>query len=154
MAGNKNTAEFVREALGDKIEALGYTLWDVEFVKEASEWYLRFTIDSDEGITIDDCEKVHRFIDPLLDELDPIEQAYHLEVSSPGVEREIRRPEHFAACIGERVEVKLFTALDGKKSYVGELVSFEDGVITLSENGKEYKIPREKASKIKTVFEF
>ncbi len=151
---NKNTAETVREALGEKIEALGYRLWDVEFVKEASEWYLRFTIDSDEGITIEDCEKVHRFIDPLLDELDPIEQAYHLEVSSPGIEREIRTPEHFAACTGEKVEVRLFSPLDGKKSYSGELVSLEDGIITLDNEGMIYKIPRDKASRIKTVFDY
>ncbi|MBQ7161490.1 MAG: ribosome maturation factor RimP [Clostridia bacterium] len=151
---DKNTAETVREALGDKIEALGYRLWDVEFVKEASEWYLRFTIDSDEGIDIEDCEKVHRFIDPLLDELDPIEQSYHLEVSSPGIEREIRTPEHFAACIGEKVEVRLFAPLDGRKSYTGILVSYENDEIKLDDSGREYVIPRGKASKIKTVFDF
>lgn len=151
---NKNTADIVREALGDKIEALGYRLWDVEFVKEASEWYLRFTIDSDEGITIEDCEKVHRFVDPLLDELDPIEQAYHLEVSSPGVERDIRTPEHFAACIGEKVEVKLFAPLDGRKSCTGILVSYENDVITIDDGAAEIKIPRAKASKIKTVFDY
>ena len=151
---NKNTAEIVREALGEKIEALGYTLWDVEFVKEASEWYLRFTIDNDAGITIEDCERVHRYIDPLLDELDPIEQAYHLEVSSPGIERDIRTPDHFKACLGERVEVRLFAPLDGKKSYAGTLVSYENEIITLDDGGTEYTIPRDKASRIKTVFEF
>jgi len=154
MANAKNTAEKVREALEAQINSLGYRLWDVEFVKEASEWYLRFTIDSDEGITIEDCEKVHRFIDPLLDELDPIEQSYHLEVSSPGVERDIRTPEHFAACIGETVEIKLFAPLDGKKNYSGTLLSFENQTIKIEDGGREYLIPRDKASKIKTVFEF
>ena len=151
---NKNTAETVRDALGEKIESLGYRLWDVEFVKEASEWYLRFTIDNDEGITIEDCEKVHRFIDPLLDELDPIEQSYHLEVSSPGVERDIRTPEHFAACIGEKVEVRFFAPENGRKSCTGRLVSYENDIITVDDGGTEYRIPRAKASKIKTVFDY
>ena len=154
MANAKNTAERVREALLLEIEGLGYRLWDVEFVKEATEWYLRFTIDSDEGITIEDCERVHRHIDPLLDELDPIEQSYHLEVSSPGVERDLRTPEHFAACIGEKIEVKLFAPLDGKKSYCGTLLSYENDTIKIGDGGAEYDIPRDKASKIKTVFEF
>ena len=154
MANAKNTAEKVREALAPEIEGLGYRLWDVEFVKEASEWYLRFTIDSDDGITIEDCEKVHRHIDPLLDELDPIEQSYHLEVSSPGVERDVRTPEHFAACVGETVEVKLFAPIDGRKSYRGKLLGFENETIKLEDGGVEYGIPRDKASKIKTVFEF
>lgn len=154
MASNKNTAARVKEALEPTINELGYRLWDVEYVKESSEWYLRFTIDNDEGIDIEDCEKVHRTIDPLLDELDPIEGAYHLEVSSPGIERDIRTDEHFAACMGEKVEVRLFAPLDGRKSFVGILAAYEDGVITIDENGVECKIPRDKASVIKTVFDF
>ena len=86
-------------------EGLGYELWDVEYVKEGADYYLRITIDSSEGITIEDCEKMHRAIDPVLDEADPIESAYYLEVSSPGSERELRTDAHILACIGEDVEV-------------------------------------------------
>ena len=151
---NKNIAENVREALEGTINGLGYRLWDVEFVKEASEWYLRFTIDSDDGITIDDCEKVHRVIDPMLDDLDPIDHAYHLEVSSPGIERDIRTDEHFAACIGEEIEIRFFAPVNGQKSCKGTLISYENGIITIRNAGAEIQIPRDKASKIKTVFEF
>lgn len=154
MASNKNTAARVKQVLEPTINELGYRIWDVEYVKEASEWYLRFTIDNDEGINIEDCEKVHRTIDPMLDELDPIEGAYHLEVSSPGIEREIRTDEHFVACLGEKVEVRLFAPFEGKKSFVGILTAYEDGIITIDENGTESKIPRDKASMIKTVFDF
>lgn len=79
-------------------EELGYFLWDVEYVKEGSEMYLRITIDSEEGITIEDCEKMHRAIDPILDEADPIDEAYHLEISSPGIERELKNDMHVEAC--------------------------------------------------------
>lgn len=146
----KNIAATVRDALEDTVNGLGYRLWDVEYVKEASEWYLRFTIDNDEGITIEDCEKVHRTIDPLLDELDPIEGAYHLEVSSPGIERELRTDAHLQACAGEKVEAKLFAPFDGAKVYSGTLDSFSKENVVIG--GKE--IPRDKISKINTVFEF
>ena len=79
-------------------EELGYFLWDVEYVKEGADMYLRITIDSEEGITIEDCERMHRAIDPLLDEADPIEGAYHLEISSPGIERELKNDMHITAC--------------------------------------------------------
>ena len=146
----KNIAATVRDALESTVNGLGYRLWDVEYVKEASEWYLRFTIDNDEGITIEDCETVHRTIDPLLDELDPIEGAYHLEVSSPGIERELRTDSHLQACLGEKVEAKLFAPYDGSKVYNGTLDSFSKESVVIG--GKE--IPREKISKINTVFDF
>ena len=86
------------------VESLGYFLWDVEYVKEGADMYLRITIDSEEGITIEDCEKVHRAIDPLLDEADPIEEAYHLEISSPGIERELKNEMQIGACADWDVE--------------------------------------------------
>ena len=145
-----NIANTVKKALEGVINDLGYRLWDVEYVKEASDYFLRFTIDSDEGITIEDCEKVHRTIDPMLDELDPIEDAYHLEVSSPGVEREIRTDFHLEFCKGEKVEAKLFAPFEGSKSYVGILDGFDENTVTVG----GVAIPRDKISKINTVFEF
>ena len=104
----KNIVSEVSEALTPVINDLGYEVWDIEYVKEGADYFLRFTIDSDDGITIEDCEKVHRAIDPLLDELDPIEDAYNLQVSSPGLERDVKYPWHYEALIGEKLELRLF----------------------------------------------
>lgn len=154
MANNKNIAGVVTELITPTVEELGYMLWDVEFVREAAEWFLRITIDNEEGITIEDCEKVHRAIDPMLDEADPIEVSYRLEVSSPGLEREIRTEVHFESCIGEKIIVKLFTKLDSKKEYIGILKAYENKQIILDTDEGEKKIDRKLASKIRTVFDF
>ena len=136
-------------------EELGYFLWDVEYVKEGADMYLRITIDSEEGINIEDCERMHRAIDPLLDEADPIEEAYHLEVSSPGLERVLRKPDHYEAAIGCDVEIRLFAPDENKrKSYTGELVAYEEGTLTICEAGNEYKLPLAKISKVQTIFDF
>ena len=152
--GTKNVAAVVSELIAPVAEELGYFLWDVEFVKEGSRHILRVTIDSEEGINIDDCEKMHRAIDPVLDEADPIENAYYLEVSSPGIERELRTTEHILACIGETVEVKLYAPVDGTKSFNGILAGCENGKIsvTVGENVKVFD--RKDVAKIKTVFDF
>ncbi len=151
-----NVATVVSELIVGKVEELGYMLWDVEFVKEGSDYYLRITIDSEEGISIDDCEAVHNAIDPMLDEADPIPDAYHLEVSSPGIERELRVPAHFTAMIGAEVEVKLYQAFEGKKRYVGTLADFDEEkdemVIALDEG--EMTVKRGEAAKVTTLFDF
>ena len=155
--GSKNIVTVVRDALEPVISGLGYRLWDLEYVKEGADYYLRFTIDSDNGITIDDCEKVHRTIDPLLDELDPIEGAYNLQVSSPGLERDVKYEWHYAELIGEKLELRLFAPLEeypGKKSFTGVLRSLEDGVITLDDGAQEYRIPFASVSRAKTVYDF
>lgn len=147
----------VSEALTPVIDGLGYEVWDIEYVKEGAEYFLRFTIDSPDGITIDDCEKVHRTIDPLLDELDPIEGTYNLQVSSPGLERDVKYDRHYVALIGEKLEVRLFAPLEaypGRKAFTGTLESFADGVITLRDGENVYSIPRDAVSKAKTVFDF
>ena len=102
--GVASTVKALAETIGDE---LGYFIWDVEYVKEGARRILRITIDNEEGITIEDCEKFHRAIDPVLDEADPIVEAYYLEVSSPGIERELKNEMHIAACEGWQVEVKL-----------------------------------------------
>jgi len=153
----KNTAALVRSLIEGTINELGYNIWDVEFVKEGGEWFLRITIDKEDGIDIDDCEKVSRAIDPILDEADPIEQSYRMEVSSPGVEREIRLPEHFAACIGETVILKLFTAFNGKKQIIGRLDGFDEETETIKifdNEGKDVEIKRSAVSRANIYFEF
>ena len=152
--GAKNIASAVNELLLGIINELGYVLWDVEYVKEGSEYYLRITIDNEEGITIDDCEKVHRAIDPVLDEADPIEDSYHLEVSSPGIERELKYDWHFEAFAGSTVEVKLYAPLDGSKSMVGELVSKTSDGVCVNVQGENVILPDDKIAKVQTVFDF
>ncbi len=136
-------------------EELGYFLWDVEYVKEGAEMYLRITIDNEDGITIEDCEKMHRAIDPLLDEADPIEDAYHLEISSPGIERDLKTDMQINACEGWDVEVRLYAPIDGAKSYIGVLQELdEDGnVVIETENGVR-KFARAAVASLKTHYNF
>ncbi len=106
-------------------------IWDVEYVKEAGTWFLRVYLDKPDGVTIDDCEAVSRVLSDKLDEADPIEGSYVLEVSSPGADRVLRKPEHFQQFMGEKVEARLYRPRNGAKSVVGELAGFEDGAVTL-----------------------
>ena len=155
MAGSKNIAAVVREGITPTADALGYTLWDVEFLKEGSRRILRVTIDNEEGITIEDCEKMHRAIDPILDEIDPIEDAYDLEVSSPGIERDVRTTAHIDACIGERVEARFFAPFEGIKQLEGILIGREgEEIVCIEVNGEEKKFPRNAISKLQTLFDF
>ena len=136
-------------------EELGYFLWDVEYVKEGADMYLRITIDSEEGITIEDCEKMHRAIDPLLDEADPIEEAYHLEISSPGIERELKCDMHILACEEWDVELRLYAPIDGAKIYHGVLLGLdEDGNVVLDCDGVKKTFAREAIALLKTHYEF
>ncbi len=150
----KNVAGTVRELILPVANELGYQLWDVEYVKEGAKMILRVTIDKAEGINIEDCERMHRAIDPVLDEADPIDAAYYLEVSSPGIERELRTDEHLLACIGEKVEARLYAPVDGTKKLVGILSAYEDGEIAITMGERVQKLPRTAVSKIKTVFDF
>ena len=129
---------------------LGYSIWDVEYVKEGSEWYLRITIDSENGIGIDDCEKMSRAIDPVLDEVNAIEDAYHLEVSSPGIERDIKTDAHMDVCKGEKIAIKLYAPINGSKSYIGELVGYDESDVFVD----DIKIPRASIAKMNVYFEF
>ena len=155
MAGAKNVAETVWQGIQPVADELGLIIWDVEFVKEGARRILRVTIDHEDGITIDDCERMHRAIDPVLDEPDPIDTAYDLEVSSPGIERELRTDAHIDACVGERVKVKFFAPLEGKKSVDGTLAGRnESGDVLVELEGEIHAFPRNAVAKIQTVFEF
>lgn len=109
----------------------GCEIWDVEYVKEAGTWFLRVYLDREDGVTIDHCEAVSRALDVKLDEVDPIEGSYVLEVSSPGADRILRKPEHFQRFVGEQVEVKLYRPINGVKTLVGALAGYEDGGVTV-----------------------
>ena len=148
----KGIKETVREAIEPTVTELGYRIWDVTYSKIGADYHLEITIDSDNGINIEDCERVHRAIDPILDEVDPIEGFYYLEVSSPGVERELRTEEHITLSVGVKVEAKLFTPKDGRKSIVGILSAYTDGVLTITAEDGEIALDRKDISKITTVF--
>lgn len=117
------------------VEAAGCSLWDVEYVKEAGEWFLRVYIDKEGGVSIEDCEAVSRPLSDALDEADPVEGSYTFEVSSAGADRVLKKPEHFTQFQGQEVEVKLYRPRDGRKEYVGALKSYADGGVTLAVGG-------------------
>ena len=118
------------------VEANGCRLWDVEYVREGSERFLRLYIDKDGGVDIDDCERIHRAVDPVLDEKDPIAESYHFEVCSAGLERALKRPSDFAQFMGSAITVKLYRPRNGLKELPAILRGYEDGKITV-EAGKE-----------------
>ena len=148
----KGIKETVREAIEPTVAELGYKIWDVTYSKIGADYHLEITIDSEAGIYIEDCEKVHRAIDPILDEIDPIEGFYYLDVSSPGLERELRTDEHIIASIGQRVEAKLFAAHEGRKSLTGVLSAYEDGKVTITEDGVDVVVERTAISKLNTIY--
>lgn len=119
------------------VEAEGCELWDVEYVKEAGAWYLRVYIDKAGGVSIDDCEAVSRALDPVLDEADPIPTSYIFEVSSAGVERELKRPGDLEKFMGSQVEVRHYQPVEGAKSHIGTLRGYADGAVTIEMNGQE-----------------
>lgn len=129
----------------DKVEAIakpviedeGCELWAVEYVREAGTWYLRIFIDKDGGVGIDDCERISRRLDPILDEEDPIPDSYVFEVGSAGAERELKRPRDFEKFMGSSVELKFYQPVDGKKTVVGNLEGYENGDVTV--NAVTYK---------------
>ena len=118
------------------VEANGCSLWDVEYVREGSERFLRLYIDKDGGVDIEDCEKIHRAVDPILDEKDPIPDSYHFEVCSAGLERALKRPSDFARFMDSPILVKLYRPRNGLKEIPGILRGYEDGKVTV-EAGKE-----------------
>ena len=127
-----NSAERVYELIKDAVAAEGVELWDVRFLKEGASWYLRVFIDKPEGISIDDCTNVSHAIDPIIDEADPIDVSYYLEVCSPGIERELTRRRHYEESVGKTVRLKLYKACDGKKELTGTLENVGEDSITLN----------------------
>lgn len=141
-----NAAEKVYGLIKETVEAEGVSLWDVRFLKEGASWYLRVFIDKPEGISIDDCTNVSHAIDPIIDDADPIDVSYYLEVCSAGIERELTRQSHYEASIGKTVKIKLYKALDGVKEFTGVLKAAED-TVTIETEGGEYEFGYKDISK-------
>ena len=131
------------------VEAAGCGLWDVEYVREGSERFLRLYIEKEGGVDINDCEAISRAVDPVLDEKDPIAESYHFEVCSAGLERALKRPSDFERFMGSSVEVKLYKAVEGRKSYQGKLAAYEDGKVTLDISGLEMSFEKELVASVR-----
>ena len=145
--------EKVESLIKQNIENLGYELYDVEYVKEAKDYFLRIYIDSKKGIDLEDCENVSNSITELLDKEDVIPEQYFLEVSSPGIERTLKREKHLKDNIGNEVQIKLFKPFEGKKQYKGILKDFDETKIEIvSQNEEQIEIDRKNISQIKTVY--
>lgn len=146
--------EKVEQLVKDPIEKLGYSLYDVEYVKEGPEYYLRIYIDKESGIDLNDCEKVSNEINEILDKADYIKEQYYLEVSSPGIERKLRKDKHLEQNISKNVEIKLFKKdNNGKKEYTGKLKAFNQEEIII-ETDKEITIERKNIAQIKIIYEW
>ena len=149
MAASKpNTSDKVLSIIFPIAESLGFDIWDVRYLKEGASYFLRIFIDKPEGITIDDCETFSRAIDEPLDKADPIKEAYFLEVSSPGLGRELIKEELFKAFIGEDVIVKLYKAIDKKKEIAGKLIDYENGKVVIEYNDEPLEIDKKDISKV------
>ena len=146
-----NTVAAVTKLCEPFAQQLGLTIWDVRYVKEGSYWYLRIFIDKPEGVTLDDCEAMSRAINDPLDQLDPIDGEYCLEVCSPGIDRELVRPEHFEAFLGAVVNAKFIRPLeDGRREVLGILQAYQNSVLTLeTEEGEFLDIDKKDTSSVR-----
>ncbi|MBQ7225418.1 MAG: ribosome maturation factor RimP [Clostridia bacterium] len=153
MKSSKGIVALVTPIAQRVANELGYLVWDVDYVKEGTEWFLRIDIDKEGGVGIEDCERYSRTIDPILDEENPIEDQYTLQISSPGIEREIKNDFHLEHSLGETVQVRLYAPLNGFKEYVGELKAYNSESITLDVD-EIVEIPRKAIGKMNIYFEF
>jgi len=159
--GAEPIAERARRVLDPVIERDGFELVDVEWAREGQAWVLRVYVDRPGGVTIDHCQELSRTLETILDVEDFIEPAYSLEVSSPGVNRPLRKPEHFQKFAGERVHVKAFGPIEGsapgqapRKNWTGVLRGFADGMVEVDVDGTLHRIPLEKIAKANIEYDF
>ena len=136
------------------VEAEGCSLWDVEYVKEAGTRFLRVFIDREGGVSIEDCERISRRLDPILDEEDPVPESYVFEVGSAGADRELKRPRDFELFMGSEVEVRLYRPVDGSKQYVGTLKAYEDGTVTLMQGEKVLQFEKDQVAQVRLYVSF
>ena len=139
----------VTELAKPVVEEEGCSLWDVEYVREAGSWFLRIFIDKDGGVGIDDCERISRRLDPILDEADPIPDSYVFEVGSAGAERELKRPGDFEQFMGSEVEVRLYQPVNGCKVYVGALSGYDNGKVTVTVGNNEISFDKSQIALVK-----
>ena len=136
----------------EPIRKLGYELYDVEYIKEGKDYFLRIYIDSENGINLEDCEKVSNVVTELLDKDDYIVEQYFLEISSPGIERILKKDKQLNDNIGANNQVKLFKSLNGQKQFIGTLDKFDENEITIGSNNTQLNINRKNIAQIKTIY--
>ena len=132
----------------------GCSLWDVEYVREGGEWFLRLYIDKEGGVDIDDCENVSRAVDPALDEKDPIPQSYRFEVCSAGLERQLKRPSDFERFMGEPILLKTYQPKNGTKEFPGVLTGYDNGAVTVDMNGTSLRFEKAEIALVRLRVEF
>ena len=151
----KKITETVWELAEPVVLENGCTLWDVEYVREAGQWYLRLLLDKEGGLDILDCEAISRRVSDLLDEADPIEGSYMFEVSSAGAERQLKRPSDFAQFLGSPVLVKTYKTRDGRKEFAGTLAGYEDGAVLLDMGtGEPVRFEKSEVAMVRLRIEF
>ncbi len=150
----KKVTELTAELAAPVVAEQGCELWDVEYVKEAGQWYLRLYIDKEGGVNINDCEAISRRVSDLLDEADPIEGSYTFEVSSAGAERPLKRPSDFERFMGSPVTVRLYKNRDGRKEYAGTLAGYEDGAVLLQVGGETIRFEKAEIALVRLRVEF
>jgi len=149
------TTELVQKIVAEPVLKLGYELVDIEFQKEQARWVLTLFIDKEGGISLDDCERVSRAVEPLLDDKDPIAQSYFLCVSSPGLDRPLKNESDFKRALGKDVEIKLYLRREKKKEYIGKLLGFNAlSISVLCKDGKEREFDLKEIALIRPHLEF
>lgn len=150
----KKVTDVCAELAKPFVEQAGCTLWDVEYIREAGTWFLRVYIDAPDGVNIDQCEAVSRPLSDALDEADPIEGSYVLEVGSAGADRALKKPAHFEAFLGSAVDVKLYRPRDGRKEFTGTLESYQDGDVTITVAGEAVAFTKKEIAQVRLHIEF
>ncbi len=149
-----NLEKKIEELVEPEIEKLGLELYDVEYVKEGKEYYLRIYIDSENGVSIDDCEKVTNVLNDILDKADYIKEQYYLEVSSAGVEKVLKYDKHFEKNLGKKIEVNLYTKFENKKQYVGTLERYNENEIVILTDDEEISFDKKNVANVKLVYDW
>jgi len=149
-----NIKSVVESMITPYLEENGFELVDIEYVKEGSSWYLRIFVDKEGGIDIEDCGRISEYVSQKLDEADPIEDAYFLEVSSPGAERPLKKPQDVAKSVGKHVFVTTYEPIGGLKEFEGELVSFDGETMVVQVGGKDRAIPYNKVASARLAIVF
>ena len=146
--------ETVRQFAEPVVQAHGCSLWDVEYVREGADWFLRLYIDKPGGVDINACEALSRAVDPILDEKDPIPDSYSFEVCSAGLERALKRPGDFEQFMGSKACVKLYKPVDGAKEFIGTLTGYADGAVSIESAGKTYTFEKSELAQVRLHVDF
>lgn len=154
MASKKEIEAKVESLVQPIVDEHGFECVDVEYVKEGGSWTLRVFVDKEGGITIDDCELVSRALDVELDKVDPIPDAYMLEVSSPGIDRPLKKDKDFERSVGKSVEIKLYMAIDGNKEFIGTLDAYDNDSVTIVIDNEVKQFLRKDIAKIRLAVIF